>query len=134
LILRMTQEKEYTEKQVCDAVSGSLGIMSTVAKNLGCTWGTARKYINLFPSAQAIWDDEKERVLDLAESKVFKSINLDDVSTAKWLLSCRGKERGYGESLKVDQTTQVSHTLNLDGLTTEEKRQLAALWEKAKSE
>ncbi|TXH53472.1 MAG: hypothetical protein E6Q97_13190 [Desulfurellales bacterium] len=40
----------------------------------------------------------------------------------------------FADRSKVDQTTQVSHTLNLSGLTTEEKRQLAALWEKAKSE
>jgi len=40
----------------------------------------------------------------------------------------------FADRSKVDQTTQVSHTLNLDGLTTEEKRQMAALWEKAKSE
>lgn len=120
----MKQPKEYTEAQVCEAVRGSLGIMSTVAKNLNCTWGTARTYIEKYPEAKQLWEDEKERVLDLAESKVFKSINLDDVGAAKWLLSNRGRDRGYGETLKVEQSGKLNVGIEFGELTPDQAEKI----------
>lgn len=40
----------------------------------------------------------------------------------------------FAERSKVEQSGKMEHTMKLDGLTIEEKRQLLALWEKAKSE
>ena len=97
----MNIAKDFTEDEVLAAVEGSLGIMSKVAQNLGCTWGTAQAYVKKYASALKAWDDEREKMLDLAESKIFKAINLDDIGSAKWLLSTRGRERGYGNQIEL---------------------------------
>lgn len=38
----------------------------------------------------------------------------------------------FADRSKVEQSGQMQHTLKLDGLTADEKRQMLALWEKAK--
>jgi len=96
-----TAAKEYTLEEVLAGVTNSYGIISRVADNMGCTWGTAKKYVDMYPEAVELFAQETERVLDLAESKVIKAINLDDVGTAKWLLSTKGKHRGYNSAVEV---------------------------------
>jgi len=93
--------KDYSESEVLAALQNSYGIVSRVAEKLSCNWNTAKKYIEMYPSCQQSFLDETERVLDLAESKIIKSINMDDVGTAKWLLSTKGKLRGYSERMEV---------------------------------
>lgn len=96
-----TSGKDYTRDEVMNAVTNSYGIVSRVADALKCTWATARKYIEMYEDAKSLFSDETERVLDLAETKIIKAINLDDIGTAKWLLANKGKHRGYNQQLEV---------------------------------
>ena len=128
-----TAAKEYTLDEVLAGVVNSYGIISRVAENMGCTWGTAKKYVDSYPEAVQLFQEETERVLDLAESKVIKSINMDDVGTAKWLLSTKGKDRGYGEQKDVRISGQID-TGRADALSIDELRTLVKLMEKARAE
>jgi hypothetical protein len=96
-----TSGKDYTKDEVMNAVTNSYGVVSRVADALKCTWATARKYIEMYEDAKSLFSDETERVLDLAETKIIKAINLDDIGTAKWLLANKGKHRGYNQQLEV---------------------------------
>ena len=92
---------DFTEDEILAAVLGSNGIMTRVSNSLGCAYDTARKYMAMYPAAQAAFADEIEKVLDVAESKLFKAINSDDMESVKWFLSRRGKHRGYSERTEV---------------------------------
>lgn len=85
----------YTAQQFVDAIPGSAGIISKIAACVGCDWHTAKKYIHKFATVQQAYDDEREKVLDLAESKVIAAIKKDDIATAKWMLAMKGADRGY---------------------------------------
>ena len=114
--------KQYKAQTFIDAIPGTGGIVSAIARRVGCTWGTAQKYVTEFPTVKAAFDDECESTLDLAESIVRQNMILAqmlqrptkddatgkdvypdpvDSSDAKWYLSKRGKKRGYGDSLEV---------------------------------
>ena len=95
----MNKMKDYTADELIEAIEGSFGIVSRVANTLKCNWNTAKKYIDMYPEAKEALLQEHERALDVAESKIFKAINLDDVDTAKWYLSRKGKSRGYGDKI-----------------------------------
>lgn len=92
---------DFTEEDVLAAVMGSNGITTRVANTLNCAYDTARKYMAMYPAAQAAFADEIEKVLDVAESKLFKAINADDMESVKWFLSRKGKHRGYSERTEV---------------------------------
>jgi hypothetical protein len=87
----------YTATQFIEAIRGSGGIVSTIAKRVGCTWHTARKYIDDYPTVTRAYADETESVTDLAETALIKAIQDGDIGAVKYYLSTKGKHRGYVE-------------------------------------
>lgn len=95
---------KYTQSQFLEAIKGSGGIVSTIAKRVGCEWDTAKKWITEKPKLKQAFDNERESILDMAEGVLLKSIQGGDSQDAKWVLSRLGKSRGYVErqELKVE--------------------------------
>jgi hypothetical protein len=97
----------YTAKQFIDAIPGTGGIISTIADRVGCKWHTARKYIKKYPTVEEVYNEEIERVIDLAEGVLIQNIQIAakqakagrnvDTSDVKWFLSRKAKSRGYVE-------------------------------------
>lgn len=93
--------KGYTTQIFIEAIPGTGGIISAIARKVGCDWDTARTWINKYPTVKIAYDNECETVLDMAESTVLKSIKDGDTQDAKWYLSKKGKHRGYAERVEV---------------------------------
>jgi len=100
----MGKPLEYTEEEILSAIKGSAGIISTIADNLGCSWHTADKYIKEHESCVEAYNDETERVLDLAESEMIKLIEGGEIQMIKYMLSTKGKKRGYTEKQEIEHT------------------------------
>jgi hypothetical protein len=92
----------FTAKQFIAAIPGSGGIISTIAKRVGCDWDTAKKYLTEMPTVNQAWENEKERVDDMAESTLIKSIQEGNTQDAKWWLA-RVRREKFGDN--VDVTT-----------------------------
>ena len=97
----MSKPAQFTTQQFIDAIPKTGGIISTIAKRVGCDWHTAKKYIETHPTVKQAYEDEKEAVLDLAEGVLFKNITAGDSQDAKWYLTKMGKGRGYGEAVAL---------------------------------
>lgn len=112
--------RHYTKDQVLEAIDGSVGITLTVAQRLECTWETAKNWINRWEETRVAFASETEKILDVAEGKVFKAIKDGDIATAKWVLARKGRHRGYDETtmLKVDDSNPLN--INFNGLSAEE--------------
>ena len=52
-----------------------------------------------------------EGVLDMAESVVYKSAKDGNTQDAKWLLSKKGKDRGYGDSVDLQHSGRATLAL-----------------------
>ena len=100
----MSDRSQYTAQQFIDAIAGSAGIVSTIAKRVGCDWHTARKYIDTRPTIMAAYEDECNKVLDLAETVVIESLQHKDEQMAKWYLTMKGRERGYSQTQRNEVT------------------------------
>lgn len=85
-----------------DAIKGSGGIVSTIAKRLGVAWNTARTAIDANEAATLAYNDEQQIILDMAESTLFAAIKDKDVQAAKWLLATKAKTRGYNEKQEIE--------------------------------
>ena len=83
----------YTAEQFVKAIPGTGGIVSTIAKRVGCEWNTAKSYIDKYPTIQKAYEDECERVDDAAESVVIKAIQDGDLGAAYWWLSRKRKDK-----------------------------------------
>jgi len=85
----------YRAQDFIDAIPNSGGIISTIASRVGCNWHTAKKYIVEYPTVAAAYEDECEKVTDVAEATVITAMKDGDVQTAKWYLTMKGRGRGY---------------------------------------
>ena len=72
-----------------------------IASRMNCAWDTARKDIEKYPTVQAAYQNECEEVTDLAESVLIGRIKDKDSSAAKWWLTRKGIERGFGEKRDI---------------------------------
>ena len=94
----------YTAGQFIEAIPGTGGIISTIARRVGCAWHTAQKYIQNYPTIQRAYDDECEKLTDAAESTVIKAIMDSDLGAAKWYLTMKAKSRGYATTERKEIT------------------------------
>ena len=84
-----------TKEELLNAIKGSYGIISTIANRLHINWNTARTYIKNDDDATQAYNNERNSMLDKAESCIINALEQNDVSTAKWFLQLKGKDRGY---------------------------------------
>lgn len=121
----------YTTKQFIEAIPGTGGIISAIAKRIGCSWHTAKRYVTDYATVKEAYEAELEANLDLAESVLRQNILLAyeqqtkdhkivDTSDVKWLLARLGKNRGYSE-----RTEQQSLNLDMSQLTLEQLERIA---------
>lgn len=96
--------RKISQKTLLEAIRNSGGIYSTIARKLDIAWSTARIKVEADPVTKQAYEDECERVLDLAEATIIKSVEGGDTSDAKWLLARKGKKRGYADNSQVDLT------------------------------
>ena len=100
---------DKTTDEIIEAIKGSGGIISTIAKRLNVSWHTADKYIQQSDETKEALADEREAILDMAEGAVYSSIKEGNTQDAKWLLATKGRKRGFNEKIDVD----VNGSLNV---------------------
>jgi len=99
--------KTFKKIDIMKAVEGSGGVVSEVARNLGCNWHTAKKYINKYEDAKELFAEEENVLIDEAKMVVKDAIVLErDIHVAKWLLMTKG---GYSETKKFEHSGAVDH-------------------------
>lgn len=91
----------YTAAQFIDAIPGTGGIITSIAKKVGCTWNTAKKYITNHPTVAQAYSNEENSVLDMAEVEMIKAMQDGELSALKFYLKTKGKKRGYVERQEV---------------------------------
>ena len=91
----MPGANQFKAEDFIKAISGTGGIISAIARKMGCDWHTAKRYIARHPTIRAAYDDECESVLDLAEAKTIELLKEKDGPMLRYYLSTKGKHRGY---------------------------------------
>lgn len=95
---------EFKVDDFIKAIPGTGGIITSIAKKVGCEWHTAKKYIDKHASVKLVYDAECEGLIDLAEVKLIKAIESGDLSAIKFYLTTKGKRRGYTEKVQMEHT------------------------------
>jgi len=97
----------YKVEQFIEAIPGTGGIITAIAKRVGCSWNTARRYIDTHPTVRDAYAAECESVLDLAEAKTIEAIKNGDGIMIRYYLSTKGKNRGYVERQEMVTTNET---------------------------
>lgn len=106
---------KFTEEQFIIACRGTYGIQNRIAENLKVTPAALTQRLNRNPNWHKHIQQEKDDVLDLAETELVKIIakgnikTTDKLNAIKFLLSTQGLKRGYAPTL-----TTKNLNLNID--------------------
>ena len=111
--------KKFTEAQVLEAIKDTGGIMLQIAKKLDCDWNTARKYSNMWDATKEALKAEEEKVLDIGESQMLKQVQAGDGQMIRWMLSRKGRDRGYGDKQEIEHSAPAGININIKGKPVE---------------
>jgi len=100
-----------TDKITLEAIKGSAGIISTIAKRLNLSWHAAEARIQKYPETLKAFQGEREGILDMAEATILTAIKQGDTGSAKWLLSTIGRKRGFTEKQEIEISGGISVNL-----------------------
>jgi hypothetical protein len=89
--------QRYTAQQVIAALTETKGMIYLAAQRLGCNAETIRNYCKRYPSVQAARDAQRGQMIDLAELKLWQSIQNGEPWGIAFCLKTIGKDRGYVE-------------------------------------
>lgn len=97
----MGKPNQFKAEDFISVITGTGGSISEIARRVGCDWHTAKKYIETMSTIKQAYEAEKESILDRAETKLVEAVDDGDLSAIKYLLSTKGKHRGYTERREV---------------------------------
>lgn len=96
-------------------VKDSGGIVTLIAQRLGCERVSLIQWLNRNPSFWEYVYDERERIVDIAETKLFKKLNAEEDWAIKFVLGStnRGRRRGYDKDIEVTQKPSSHIIINV---------------------
>lgn len=89
--------RRLSKKRVEDALHKTKGAVYLAAKRLGVSHTTVYKYVNRYPCLQELKDYYDNEMVDIAELGLRGAVEGEDPWAIKYLLSTKGKARGYVE-------------------------------------
>ena len=110
--------KNYDIATIKNAIDGSGGLYPQIAKKLGCNWHTAKSHVEKYTETLEAYNDESEKILDLAESKLFENIRDNDNTAIIFYLKTKGRNRGYIERVETKHSfdeTKPQINISIDG-------------------
>jgi len=103
----MAKPNQFKARDFIDAIKGTGGIISAIANKVPCDWHTAKKYIVGYPTVARAYDDECQKIGDLAESGLYKAIKTEDLSAIKFYLTTKARDRGYVVKHEVEHSGEM---------------------------
>jgi hypothetical protein len=111
----------YSAQQAIKAIKDSQGFVTTIAIRLDCTIATVYNLQKRYPSVAEALEAEREKMLDFAESKLFKQIDAENITAIIFFLKTQGKKRGY-----IERQEATVYNIDPTSLTDEQLQRIAA--------
>jgi len=108
--------EKYTANQIIDALKEKHGNMSASARYLGCSRNTISRYIDTYPTVKAVYEEERETLIDFAENQLFKQVQEGNITAIIFTLKTIGKSRGYVERQEVTGANGGAIVVDWDGI------------------
>jgi hypothetical protein len=88
---------DYSAAELIRRIQQYRGNISAVARSYGRTRGAILYHVKKYPTVQAALEEERETLLDDAESILWKQIIDGNTTALIFFLKTQGKKRGYVE-------------------------------------
>ena len=92
--------KQLSKKKVKDALTRTKGAVYLAARYLNCSHTAIYNYLKKYPDIQEIKNHFEEEAVDVGEHKLREAVLAGEPWAIKYLLSTKGKGRGYVEKFQ----------------------------------
>jgi len=99
--------KRISRIKVKNAIPGSGGIITHIAKRTGYSWLGVYKFIKNDPELLEMLRNEEEGISDMAESVLISKIRDGDEAVARWWLAHR-RRHIYGDNLDLNASGAIT--------------------------
>lgn len=105
--------RRYSVARVVEAIKVSRGMISTAAESLGCDRRTVERYADRYPAVRQAITEQREAVVDVAESRLFTAIDGSEPWAVSLCLRTIGRGRGYGDvvEVRVEDVRRAFHSI-----------------------
>ena len=93
----MSRQSKYTAEQIVAQVKNSGGFVTEIARRLEVSRRTVYNYKEKYATVTEAIFEEKEGLLDLAESELLRQVRAGHMTAIIFYLKTQGKGRGYIE-------------------------------------
>jgi hypothetical protein len=115
---------KVTKSRALEAVPGSGGIRAVVANNIGVSWQHIYRLQEKWPELKKAIDDEREALVDEAESALLRGIRERNTAMIIFTLKTLGRKRGWIERAGVDATVDKPEPVREWWIVDSPKRRL----------
>ena len=111
---RVTNKIQQKKKALIEALTQTLGVVTSACKSVDVDRSTFYKYINEDAEFAREVRDIQEIAVDFAESKLHEQIKEKNTTATIFYLKTKGKHRGYIERQEIQQesTSSISFDFN----------------------
>lgn len=110
--------KRPSKKHLLETISLKYGIIKDIAEAYDVNRGTIYNWLEKYPECKEAVTKGKDRVIDLAESKLIENIGLGKEKSIIFALETIGKKRGYTQLIETRDRSAVENAF--DDLPDEE--------------
>ena len=96
-----------TNKQIAHALTQQAGNIAQAAAALGVSRSTLYRHMDGNDELNAIVTDAREKMVDVAESALYREILKGNTAAIIFALKTQGKERGYVERVEIEHRYKV---------------------------
>jgi hypothetical protein len=121
----MARTQRFKPEQIIQALIETRGMVTLAAEHLVCDTETIYNYAKRYPSVEAELKKQRERITDIAESKLYEAIDAGESWAIQYYLRTQGRVRGYAERQDINLHHFIADEVSrLDGLSDDEKAAL----------
>ena len=114
---KKTRLSTYSKKKLMlNALQGHLGLVTYATKEVGINRETHYRWYNSDPKYKKEVDEIPDRLLDIAESRLFGLMSEKDRLAIIFYLKTKGKNRGYVEKKEIEHSGEMGVKACIDDL------------------
>ena len=110
-VKRVPNKKQQTKKALIEALTQTLGVVTSACKIVGIDRTTFYKYINEDEVFAKAVKDISEVAIDFAESKLYEQIRDNNTTSTIFYLKTKAKHRGYVERQEVEHSGEIKEVV-----------------------
>jgi hypothetical protein len=99
--IKAPKNPRTNKEAVRNAIVKSRGLLSFAAQFLGCERATVYSYLEKWPDLKQVVADQREGLIDVAESRLLGNIDRGDTTAIIFFLKTQGRGRGYVERQEI---------------------------------